>query len=91
LNRKPTHEENVSYGEKVELSSKKQYVQPQPLVPATVPVEEYPPQAQQIMITTKINNNGDSFEEDNKVEGNIKKKNIMRNYYRRKRKGKVMS
>jgi len=57
----------------VELGSKKQYVQPQPLVPATVPVEEYPPQAQLIKITTEINNNGDSFEE-NKVEGNIRKK-----------------
>jgi hypothetical protein len=44
-NRKPVYEENVSYGEKVELPSKKQYVQPQPLVPTIVPVEEYPPQA----------------------------------------------
>jgi len=72
-NRKPIYEDNVSYGEKVELSSEKQYVQPQPLVPATVPVEEYPPQAQLIKITTEINNNGDSFE-DNKVESNIRKK-----------------
>jgi hypothetical protein len=51
-NRKPIYEENVSYSEKVELPSDKQYVQQQPLVPATVPVEEYPPQAQLIKITT---------------------------------------
>jgi hypothetical protein len=44
-NRKPVYEENVSYGEKVELPSKKQYVQPQPLVLTIVLVEEYPPQA----------------------------------------------
>jgi hypothetical protein len=49
-------------------------VQPQPLVPTTIPAEEYPPQAQLIRITTKINNNGDSFEENNKVEDDIKKK-----------------
>jgi hypothetical protein len=36
LNRKPIYEENVSYSEKVELPSEKQYVQPQPLVPVTV-------------------------------------------------------
>jgi hypothetical protein len=34
-------------------------------------VEEYPPHAQLITITTKINNNGDSFEEDNRVEDDI--------------------
>jgi hypothetical protein len=51
-NKKPIYEENVSYGEKMELPSEKQYVQPQPLVPATVPVEEYPPQEQLITITT---------------------------------------
>jgi hypothetical protein len=49
-------------------------VQPQPLVPTTIPAEEYPPQAQLIRITTKINNNGDSFEENNKVEDDIKEK-----------------
>jgi hypothetical protein len=74
LNRKPIYEENVSYSEKVELLSKKQYVQPQPLVPATVPVEEYPPQAQLIAITTEINDNGDSFDEDKQVEDDIKGK-----------------
>jgi len=73
-NRKPIYEDNVSYGEKVELSSEKQYVQPQPLVPATVPVEEYPPQAQLIKITTEINNNGDSFDEENQIEDDIKEK-----------------
>jgi hypothetical protein len=73
-NKKPIYEENDSYGEKVELPSEKQYVQPQPLVLAIVPVEEYPPQAQLITITIEINNNSDSFEEDNKVEGSIKKK-----------------
>jgi len=70
----------------VELPSKKQHVQPQPLLPTTVPVEEYPPQAQLITITTEINNNGDSFEENNKVEDDIKKKNIWRNFYGRRRK-----
>jgi hypothetical protein len=73
-NRKPIYEDNVSYGKKMELSLEKQYVQPQPLVPTTVPVEEYPPQAQLITITTEINDNGDSFKEDNQVEGDIKKK-----------------
>jgi hypothetical protein len=52
LNRKPVYEENVSYGEKVKLLSEKQYVQPQPLVPTIVPVEEYPLQVQLITITT---------------------------------------
>jgi len=70
----------------MELPSEKQYVQPQPLVPATVPVEEYPPQAQLITITTEINNNSDFFEENNKVEDDIKKKNIWRNFYGRRRK-----
>jgi hypothetical protein len=70
----------------VELPSKKQHVQPQPLLPTTVPVEEYPPQAQLITITTEINNNGDFFEENNKVEDDIKKKNIWRNFYGRRRK-----
>jgi hypothetical protein len=73
-NRKPIYEDNVSYDEKVELSSEKQHVQPQPLVPTTVPVEEYSPQAQLITITTEIIDNGDSFKEDNQVEGDIKKK-----------------
>jgi hypothetical protein len=73
-NRKPIYEENVSYSEKVELPSEKQYVQLQLLVPATVPVEEYPPQAQLITITTEINDNGDSFDEDNQVEDDIKGK-----------------
>jgi hypothetical protein len=75
----------------VELSSEKQYVQPQPLVPTTVPMEEYPPQAQLITITTEINDNRDSFDEENQVEDDIKEKNIWRNYYERRRKGKVMS
>jgi hypothetical protein len=44
-NKKLIYEENVSYSEKVELPPEKQHVQPQPLVPTTVPVEEYPPQA----------------------------------------------
>jgi hypothetical protein len=70
----------------VELPSKKQHVQPQPLLPTTVPVEEYPPQAQLITITTEINNNSDFFEENNKVEDDIKKKNIWRNFYGRRRK-----
>jgi hypothetical protein len=55
----------------VELPLEKQYMLPQPLVPTIVPVEEYPPQAQFITITTEINNNGDSFEENNKVEDDI--------------------
>jgi hypothetical protein len=58
----------------VELPSEKQYVQLQPLVPATVSVEEYPPQEQLITITTEINDNGDSFDEDNQVEDDIKGK-----------------
>jgi hypothetical protein len=70
----------------VELPSKKQHVQPQPLLPTTVPVEEYPPQAQLITITTEINDNSDFFEENNKVEDDIKKKNIWRNFYGRRRK-----
>jgi hypothetical protein len=70
----------------VELPSKKQHVQPQTLLPTTVPVEEYPPQAQLITITTEINNNSDFFEENNKVEDDIKKKNIWRNFYGRRRK-----
>jgi hypothetical protein len=41
-NRKPVYEEKISSDEKVELPSEKQYVQPQSLVPTTVPVEEYP-------------------------------------------------
>jgi hypothetical protein len=73
-NRKTVYEENVSYSTKVELPLEKQHVQPQPLVPTTIPVEEYPPQAQPITITTEINDNGDSFEEDNQVEGDIKEK-----------------
>jgi hypothetical protein len=73
-NRKTVHEENVSYSKKVELPLEKQHVQPQPLVPTTIPVEEYPPQARPITITTEINDNGDSFEEDNQVEGDVKKK-----------------
>jgi len=73
-NRKLIYEENVSYNEKVELPSKKQYVQLQQLVPATVPVEEYPLQVHLNTITTKINNKGDSFEKDNKVEDEIEKK-----------------
>jgi hypothetical protein len=44
LNRKFVYEENVSYSEKLELPSEKQYVQPQPLVPTIVQVEKYPPQ-----------------------------------------------
>jgi len=44
----------------------------QPLVPTIVPVEEYPLQAQLIMITTEINYNDDSFEKNNKVEDDIK-------------------
>jgi hypothetical protein len=35
-------------------------------------VEEYPAQSQLITITTELNNNGDSFEENNKVEDDIK-------------------
>jgi hypothetical protein len=58
----------------VELPSEKKYLQPQPLVPTTVTVENYPPQAQLIMITTEKNNNDDSFEENNKVEDDIKGK-----------------
>jgi hypothetical protein len=57
----------------VELPSEKQYVQLQPFVPSTVPVQECAPLAQLITITTKINNNDDSFEENNKVEDDIKK------------------
>jgi hypothetical protein len=97
LNRKPVYEENVSYGEKVELPSEKQYVQPQPLVSTNVPMEEYPPQAQLITITTEINNNGDSFEENNKVEDDkiyiyiYIYIYIWSNFYGRRRKGKVMS
>jgi hypothetical protein len=72
-NRKPIYEENV-YSKKAELPSETQHVQPQPLVPTTVPVEEYLPQAQLITITTEIIDNGDSFKEDNQVEGDIKKK-----------------
>jgi len=72
-NRKPIYEENV-YSEKAELPSEKQHVQPQPLVPTTVPVEEYSPQVQFITITTEIIDNGDSFKEDNQLEGDIKKK-----------------
>jgi hypothetical protein len=86
-NRKPVYEENVSFSEKVELSLEKQYVQPQPLVPTTVPVEEYPPQLQLITITIEINNNGDSFEEE---DGIIYIYN-WRNFYGRRRKGKVVS
>jgi len=41
-NRKPVYEENICYNEKVELPSEIQYVQPQPLCPTTIPVEEYP-------------------------------------------------
>jgi hypothetical protein len=44
-NWKFVYEENVSYSEKVELPSEKQYMQPQPLVPTIVQVEESPPQA----------------------------------------------
>jgi hypothetical protein len=73
-NRKTVYEENVSYSKKVELLLEKQHVQPQPLVPTTIPVEEYSPQAQLITITTEIIDNGDSFKEDNQVEGDIKKK-----------------
>jgi hypothetical protein len=53
LNKHPAYEYNINYGEKdveavnlvekVELSSEKQYVQSQPLVPTTPPVEEHPP------------------------------------------------
>jgi len=73
-NKKTVYEENVSYSKKVELPLERQHVQPQPLVPTTIPLEEYPPQAQSITITAEINDNGDSFEEDNQVEGDIKKK-----------------
>jgi hypothetical protein len=44
------------------------------LVSTIVQVEEYPPQVQLITITTEINNNGDSFEENHKVEDDIKGK-----------------
>jgi hypothetical protein len=76
-NKKTVYEENVSYSKKVELSLEKQHMQPQPLVPTTIPLEEYPPQAQPITITAEINDNGDSFEEDNQVEGDIKKKKYL--------------
>jgi hypothetical protein len=88
-NRKPVYEECVSYSEKVELPLEKQYMLPQPLVPTIVPVEEYPPQAQFITITTEINNNGDSFEENNKVEDDIYI--YIYYFYGRRRKRKVMS
>jgi hypothetical protein len=58
----------------VELSSKKQNLQPQPLVTPTIPMKEYPPHVQLITITTEINNNGESYEENNKVEDDIKEK-----------------
>jgi len=48
-------------------------VQPQLLVLTTVQVEEYPPQVQLITTTTEINDNGDSFEANNKVEDDKKK------------------
>jgi hypothetical protein len=73
----------------VELPLEKQYMLPQPLVPTIVPVEEYPPQAQFITITTEINNNGDSFEENNKVEDDIYI--YIYYFYGRRRKRKVMS
>jgi hypothetical protein len=44
-NKKTVYEENVSYSKKVELPLERQHVQPQPLVPTTIPLEEYPPQA----------------------------------------------
>jgi hypothetical protein len=67
LNRQPAYEENINYGEndvqavnlveKVELPSKKQFVQ-QLFVPTTTPMEEQPPhpppQVQVITITSEV-------------------------------------
>jgi hypothetical protein len=61
----------------VEPLSAKQFVQPLPFVPTTVPMEEHPPplppQAQLITITTEENSNNDSFEANSKVEYHIQK------------------
>ena len=86
-NRHSAYEANINYGEryveavnlvkKVELPSEKQFVQQQLFVPTTTVVEEQllppPSQVQLITITTKI---GDSFEENCKVEGDIKEEII---------------